>query len=102
MSTSGCSGTPTAGPTAPGDGRSVPGVHDEDVGLGVVGDAGRDRSEQPTFDGGHSQVADDQQVGLDLLGQIQQHMDLAADDRPHFDVLAPAASARSRAPCNLS
>ena len=50
---------------------SVGGVDDEQVGLGPVGDVGRDRSQQPPGEAAaESDIADDQQVRVDLLGQI--------------------------------
>jgi hypothetical protein len=47
------------------------GVDDQQVGLGPVGDVGWDRSQQPPDDAAvESGIADDQQVRVDLLGQI--------------------------------
>ena len=49
----------------------VGGVDDQQVGLGPVGDVGWDRSQQPPGDAAvESDIADDQQVRVDLLGQI--------------------------------
>jgi len=49
----------------------VGGVDDQHVGLGPVGDVGWDRSQQPPDDAAvESGIADDQQVRIDLLGQI--------------------------------
>jgi hypothetical protein len=50
---------------------SVGGVDDQHVGLGPVGDVGRDRSQQPPGEAAaESDIADDQQVRVDLLDQI--------------------------------
>ena len=52
------------------NGASVGGVDDQHVGLGPVGEVGWDRSQQPPGDGAESDVPDNQQVGVDVLGQI--------------------------------
>jgi hypothetical protein len=46
---------------------SIGGVNDQHVGFGPAGDFGRDRSQQPPGDAAHSDIADDQQVGMDLF-----------------------------------
>src|SRR5262249_9457376 len=56
------------------------------VGLGPLGDVAWDRSQQPPGDAAESDVADNQQVGMDLLGQLHQRVDGGTDDRALLDV----------------
>ena len=60
------------------------------------------RNQQPAGDRAHPQVADDEQVRLDLLGQMQQRADWRADNRLLVMSCAPPTLARSRASCRIA
>ena len=63
------------------------GVDDEDVYFGFAGNRVRHRAQETAGDSAHPQVADNEQVRFDLLGQMKQRGDRCADDRLLFDVM---------------
>lgn len=59
---------------------SCRGVDDQHVNLGPARHVGGHRSQEPACDGIQADVADDEQIGVDLLGESDKRVDRSSDD----------------------